>query len=510
MHRAIACGAMVDPWNILGFQGLYPLFNAREDSVPDHRIGELVQVIERLMALYSRLRSDAATAGDAALGLRLATNMEKLATWWDRFASTTVNDIPHISGQEAAASAEHVVGALSRWHERGDATADLAFWREELHRFQTPKSFALVVEELLRKDDYRASMALLMNWLSQAEQVPLEHGDYSFHALALRWMLGITQRQGKPADEPASEELACKFIDYLEANAEDYWQVPRLQSDSDGEERGRPSAEVADEEEPLFGAAYEGVTFQDSADDGTEGELLGFEPQQEFELEYQTERLEGRLRFHSTVSRLFHLASRLLTRDPQRAKAVATTEALEAWLARASRNYQDLLALMDAIHERPIPSPSGSYDSLVEFDRRHLVKQRLLNIVIGTCLDSALAVGGMQSIANADRAGAKRPAWEPPLLQLEQAAPASRRRSRTRVAAAFSGAFSARAVTLYATGTRRASASDPPGQHRTNVAASTRIQLAETWPFARDVFFGARVADDGTGAKTGWTAHHGV
>ena len=38
LHRAIACGAMVDPWNVLGFQGLYPLFVATEDSVPDHRI----------------------------------------------------------------------------------------------------------------------------------------------------------------------------------------------------------------------------------------------------------------------------------------------------------------------------------------------------------------------------------------------------------------------------------------------------------------------------------------
>src|SRR5439155_10908418 len=28
LHRAIACGAMVDPWNVLGFQGLYPLFVA--------------------------------------------------------------------------------------------------------------------------------------------------------------------------------------------------------------------------------------------------------------------------------------------------------------------------------------------------------------------------------------------------------------------------------------------------------------------------------------------------
>src|SRR5262249_27003802 len=33
LHRGIACGALADPWNILGFQGLFPLSHAREDSV---------------------------------------------------------------------------------------------------------------------------------------------------------------------------------------------------------------------------------------------------------------------------------------------------------------------------------------------------------------------------------------------------------------------------------------------------------------------------------------------
>src|SRR5262249_55608406 len=32
LQRGIACGALADPWNILGYQGLFPLFTAREDS----------------------------------------------------------------------------------------------------------------------------------------------------------------------------------------------------------------------------------------------------------------------------------------------------------------------------------------------------------------------------------------------------------------------------------------------------------------------------------------------
>ena len=91
-------------------------------------------------------------------------------------------------------------------------------------------------------------------------------------------------------------------------------------------------------------------------------------------------------------------------------------------------NYQDLLALMEAIQEKPIPAPSGSYDSLVEFDRRNAIKQQLLSVVIGTCLESALAVGGMRGAVDAtENAGEqtktarKSPLWEPALLRLEQA-----------------------------------------------------------------------------------------
>jgi len=451
MHRAIACGAMVDPWNILGFQGLYPLFTAREDSVADRRIDDLVQVIDRLLTLYALLRSEAAAAGgegdDEALGMRLATKMERLAAWWDRFATTTVSDVRHVLGREAAASADHMAEALARWRQRGGATADLAFWRQHLDHFRTAKSFALVVAELLRKSDYRAAMGLLMNWLSQAEQVPLQDGEHSFHVLALRWMLGLS---GLATSEPSDvlsrkrlggaescEELVRKFIDHLEANAEDYWQVPRLERAGGDEEN--PVAEE-DEEEALFGAAYEGVTYRDSTDDGNEGELLGFEPRQEFELERQGEAVAERLRFLSTVARLFHLGMRCLTRGPGRAADAATRETLEGWLARARRNYRDLLALMDAIHERPIPAPSGAYDSLVEFDRRNDIKQRLLTTVIGTCLEWALAVGGLLGVvgteagleAEGEAVDTKRPRWEPPLLQLEQAlwssdAPAAQR-----------------------------------------------------------------------------------
>src|SRR5205085_1775193 len=104
--------------------------------------------------------------------------------------------------------------------------------------FRTPKAFALVVETLLRKGDFRASLALLMNWLGQVEQVPLEEGVHSFPSLALRWMLALTgtsepgtrnaERVAEKVKEIPRSELVIKFFDYMEANAEDYWQVPNL------------------------------------------------------------------------------------------------------------------------------------------------------------------------------------------------------------------------------------------------------------------------------------------
>jgi hypothetical protein len=234
-------------------------------------------VIDRLLTLYAHLRSEAAGTGDEALGLRLATNMAKLAGWWDRFATTTVNDVRHVVGQEAAASADHMAEALASWHQRGESPADLAFWRQHLHRFRTAKSFAIVVEDLLGKGDFRAAMGLLVNWLSQADSVPLQDGEFSFHVLAVRWMLGLSRlAQSASGQGVPVEELVRKFVDHIEANAEDLWNVPHLERAAGGQEPG--VAKQPDEEDALFGAAYEGVTYRDSTDDGNEGELLGFEP----------------------------------------------------------------------------------------------------------------------------------------------------------------------------------------------------------------------------------------
>lgn len=419
LRRGIACGALADPWNVLGFQGLFPLYQSREDSVRDSRIDELVHVVEHIFDLYARLMSEAAAVGQQELIDQMKPGLRRLAGWWDRFATSTVGDVRRLSGAEALASAEHVSTALARWRERGEASADLTFWREHLDSFQTPKAFALVVDALLRKQDFKASMALLMNWLGQAEQVSLDEGEHSFHALALRWMLGMVQTDPvsgarQPAENspprgadvprsPGVPGLVEKFIDFLEANAEDYWQVPTLEV----EQLPMPR-EVEDNP---YEAAYEDVTYQDSTDDDNEGEVLGdAAPTDEFYLEQLSDQLLKRLRFLATVARLWPLAARSCPDSPR----------LNQWLTTARHNREKLLALIDALHAYPVPQGVGTYESLIEYDRRRMLKEQLLYATINTCLETSLAVIALQGFRDAD-VSAETDSWQPLAVRLEQA-----------------------------------------------------------------------------------------
>jgi hypothetical protein len=450
LHRGIRCGALADPWNVLGFQGLFPLSPAREDSLRDTRVDDLVHLMQQLFSFYARLLSEAAAAGESGLVDAQTRALRGLAAWWDRFATFEVSGVPRVRGGEAAESAEHVAAALARWHERGEAAGDLAFWRQHLENFRSPKAFALVVDALLRKGDYRAGMALMMNWLGQAEQVPLEDGEHSFHTLALRWMLGATSAadtQARSASEGGQQPLAgasglsgtqarsasegspapaeswplvVKFLDHLEANAEDYWQVPSLGP----EQLHMPREAAAADEDDLYGAAYEGVTYRDSADDNEEGAVAEGAPHRAFSLEAEGEAVAKRLRFLATVARLWMLAARQAAApgpDAGRAEHVA------AWLAAAREKQERLLALLDALHAVPVPQPHGSEESLVEYDRRRGLKEQLLYQAIATCLDTGLALSALHGAAGPEGGAVlpgpagELPVWESWAVRLEQA-----------------------------------------------------------------------------------------
>jgi hypothetical protein len=412
IRRGIECGALVDPWNILGYQGLFPLSPAREDSIHDHRVDELIYLLERLFDLYARLIAEAAAASDPSLRDRLSQGIRRLATWWDSFASTTVEDVRRLDGKEAAQAAEHVAAALARWRQQGEAAADLPFWQQYLHEFRSPKAFAQVVAALLDKHDHQAAMALLMSWLSQAEQVPLEDGTHSFHILARRWLLSCAPL--RTGDSPAETDftLIRNFLNALQGKSGELWDVPELDMPA-------TAAADEDEDENLYSAAYAGMVYRDSADDHNEGPLLDDQRTGKgFALEEELPYLEKRLRFLSTVGQLWQVAARIGLR--QRA-GPSWQSSCRGWLDRARQNRRRLLQLLDTVQQYAIPEPAScEIDPMLEWGQQRAVKERLLELIIGTCLEMTLAVRALQ-VAGDDAADSDEPGWIRGSVRCEQA-----------------------------------------------------------------------------------------
>jgi hypothetical protein len=426
IKRGIDCGALGDPWNILGLQCLFPVSAAREDAIRDTRLDELARLLEALFDLYVLVISDAAASGQKELAKQLLPALEALAAWWDRFATVEVQDIRRVSGGEAVDSARHLRRALGRWQERGQTLADIAFWRKNLEGFRSPKAFALVIEALLRRRDYVASMGLFMAWLGHVEQVPLEEGRYSFHTLTLRWLMELGHDSEMKSE--AAWSLIRKFFDQLEANAEEYWEVPNW---GDAEE---DEGEGADD---VYGAAYEDMTYRDQAPGDGNGELEEG-AKTESELALEAEALADRLRFQSTVARLWQIAVLIVAH--RSGGSVIDVEPIRGWYETAGKHRQALLALLDVLQAQPLPAASGSYESMVEYDRLRALKEQLLHVVIATCLDLHMARGALRAMMK-DAAPAGAPeaetAWGPAAMELEQALQTGNRRRVRRLLPSF-------------------------------------------------------------------------
>jgi hypothetical protein len=473
LHRGIACGGLVDPWNILGFQGNFPLFHTREDSVSDTRIEKLLMLVEGIFGLYARLLSEAAAEAQPELRSNLSSRFRNLAEYWDKFATTTVSDLPEVAGVESWESATQVADALAEWRAAGEAAGDISFWRQHVHRFESAKAYALVLESLLRKRDTVAAMGLLMQWLSQADFVGLESGTYSFHQLLLRWMRlvtpemppekalpaaakGTTGKSTKAAAEREAERTAeqfrtawpmvSKLFDYLEANAGDYWPVPQLDTQPLGARGAGPRANADDEgrieededeahdaEDPLYSAAYEDVVFRDSARDGQVGDTMDTGgTTYDTDLDLLGRRLEVRLKFQVTVARLWqmaavayaatvHQAPRTKSAKSKAAPPLLDDGQLEAilrWHERSQEVQRDLLRLMHDVWTLRIPKPSGDQDSLMEYDRQLQLKFSLLNNIIFTHVAAHEASWILLSCLPDQPAGEKTPDWEQQMVAL--------------------------------------------------------------------------------------------
>ncbi|MCS7304371.1 MAG: hypothetical protein NZ602_04605 [Thermoguttaceae bacterium] len=394
LHRAIQCGALIDPWNILGFSAQFPLFAAVENSIHDYRADELIGLMSRLFDLGDRVAKEAAATGRDDLRQAALDWLARLADWWDQFATTEVSDVRSFSGREAHRSAQLVSEALRAWYAAGTAAGKVAFWRDRLGQFRTAKAYALLVDTLLERKDLVAAMALLVHWLSQADQIPLQEGPYSFHLLALSWMYQLWHQEAMSLEE--QWKLARKFLDYLEANAgalaEPYcWQLSR----ANGRRHTPDQPDAWDEPEPweaeaedLFAAAYEGVTYRDSAQDGVEGSMMEWSAAEtDFELATEGEQMIRHVAFWNTMAWLwkYTACASLQVEGPEK------QEVLAGWLQRLRQFQTHLQQLLRDVFAYEIAPPRASWDSLTEYERRREIKDNLLERLLTAAVELAEA-----------------------------------------------------------------------------------------------------------------------
>ena len=419
LKRGIHCGALVDPWNILGFQGQFPLFHSRDDSIPDQRIEILLDLMDRTFASFSRLLIEAAAQGDEEIESDVAQRFSTLASFWDQFASGTVDELQDVYGIESYESAQHVAQAISGWRAAGEAAGDIGYWRQHVSEFESAKAYAQVVSTLLDKGDHLASMGLLIQWLSESETAGLESGSFSIFSLLMRWM---NQVAGVDASDAGSETdnwpIIRRMFDYLEANAGEFWQAPTLDealgnpvapteepfAGVDEEESGFGDFYDSDDEEEkdLFKAAYDNVVFKDSTDDGNDGEILdsgGSYGYDMVEFEVISRQLEPRLKFITTLAQLWQITISGLAmshdepadRTETHAELSGKIDTLKLWAKCARQLQRGLLKLLDRVWSYEISTPSGDHDSNVEFDMNLQTKFYIVHTTISTHINCRVA-----------------------------------------------------------------------------------------------------------------------
>ncbi len=436
VHRGIGCGAIVDPWNVLGFAGNFARFDGPDSAIHDHRVDDLIQLMEQCFSLQSRIWRETAASGETVLAARMQQLMRESTQWWRQFAAHEVQDLQATDAEEIYQSAELVAKALLLWHEGEESTGNVRFWAPHAELFDSPKAYALVVESLLARGDFVASMALLVHWLGQAERVGLQKGEDSFSDLARQWMQKLqshlSQTQAAPNSEGRSDgtgavgektaslptvdwSITHKFFDHLEANAEGFWHPPKFQLGKPGSSRRNDLASAegddfsfddADDSDGTYEAAYDGVTYNDSTDDGVDD----FIPEEESgseasELLAESNRLSQHLTFLTALAQMWkgaalseHLHRRLspiTTEEPasdasqDEVKRVARIEAMLGWANQAAENRRGLLELLGAVADFKIPKSSADHDAMSRYDRQRLIKESLLEKIISAAVETA-------------------------------------------------------------------------------------------------------------------------
>ncbi|MFM7035837.1 MAG: hypothetical protein ACKOYJ_11760 [Planctomycetia bacterium] len=280
LFRAVGCGATVDPWNILGLAGQFPLHEPGGESLTDPRVDDLITTTGSILDGYAAVWRQAAIGGAIADATRASNSLERLATWWDRFATTTVSGVEHLSGREVRDSTREVIESLDRRHESGPEPPPPGFWRKEVASFSSPRSHAQAADALLREGDLDGAMGLLVHWASLLEGQTLDQLGGEWLAAAARWMgRAFTDRS------PAGRSRVRRFLELVDANTSGIADIIEMVAAGrdPGGRRGEAMASPgeAEDEHPdaqeSVASAYESMVWRDSTDDGVDGGMLEFD-----------------------------------------------------------------------------------------------------------------------------------------------------------------------------------------------------------------------------------------
>ena len=417
LKRAIDCGALMDPWDILGFMGNFSLYPGIENSIHDSRLDELLYIIESLFGYIARVWSEAAARDDEAAYDQMDAQYRSIAQWWRSFAAHTVESVEAADPWESYESARLVAQALRLWHRGGARHGDIAFWAPHAELFDSPRAYMLVISALLERKDFIPAQALLIHWLGQADRMGLRTGASSLPRLAERWLL---QLRDHLREQPV--ELwprVNKYFDYLEANAESFWSAPEFEvgddaiaaRSSDQWEQELASAtddllapeDEDDEDAGLYDAAYEDVIYRDTTDDGNDGAIFDTSGESESvdELETEVKRLGSRLDFLQALARMWAVgadvaitnqSSEITSTDESAGDAAPKfrdqqIESLQAWARRAVKNRIGLLRLLSDVRAYKVKPAGTDNESMRSYDRRRVLRDSLMERVIETAVE---------------------------------------------------------------------------------------------------------------------------
>ena len=281
LFRAVGCGAMVDPWNILGLAGQFPLHEPGGESLPDPRVDDLIDETAAILDGYAAVWRQAALKGAQPEATRAENALEKLGTWWDRYATTTVSGVEYLSGREVRDSTREVITSLQRRHALGAELPPPGFWRKEVASFSSPRSHAQAAESLLREGDLDGAMGLLVCWASLLEGPTLEQLGGEWLAAAARWLARAFGDRS-----PEGRTRVRRFLELVEANTSGVADIIEMAAagrdppegssgdmlaTGDGDDDDQPDGEES------VASAYESMVWRDSTDDGVDGGMLEHE-----------------------------------------------------------------------------------------------------------------------------------------------------------------------------------------------------------------------------------------